>query len=90
VQLSWDGGNTWTTAKSTPTLGTAMRTFLLGSATDTWGRSWATGNVSDQNFRVRVINELELARFLARLDCGARALPETSVSNLVMARDFWC
>ena len=56
VQLSWDGGNTWTSAKSTPTLGTTMRTFLLGSATDTWGRAWATGNVSDPNFRVRVIN----------------------------------
>ena len=56
VQLSWDGGTTWTSTRSTPTLGTSMGTFMLGSATDTWGRSWTTGNLSDANFRVRVIN----------------------------------
>ena len=56
VQLSWDGGTTWTSAKSTPTLGTSMGTSTLGSAADTWGRSWTTGNLSDANFRVRVIN----------------------------------
>jgi len=56
VQLSWNGGSTWTSTKSTPTLGTSMGTFTLGSPTDTWGRSWTTGNFSDANFRVRVIN----------------------------------
>jgi beta-propeller repeat-containing protein len=56
VQVSWDGGTTWTSAKSTPTLGTSMGTFTLGSATDTWGRSWTTGHFTDVNFRVRVIN----------------------------------
>jgi hypothetical protein len=30
VQLSWDGGATWTAAKSTPTLRTSMRTFHIG------------------------------------------------------------
>jgi probable HAF family extracellular repeat protein len=56
VQVSWDGGTTWTSTKSTPTLRTSMGTFTLGSATDTWGRSWTTGNLSEANFRVRVIN----------------------------------
>jgi hypothetical protein len=56
VQLSWDGGTTWTSAKSTPRLGTSMATFTLGGATDNWGRSWTTANFSNANFRVRVIN----------------------------------
>jgi YVTN family beta-propeller protein len=56
VQLSWDGGTTWTSAATTPTLGTSMATFTLGGATDPWGRSWTTGNFTNANFRVRVIN----------------------------------
>jgi hypothetical protein len=56
VQLSADGGSTWTPPKSTPTLKTSMTTFMLGSPTDTWGRSWTTDNFADANFRVRVIN----------------------------------
>jgi len=56
VQLSWDGGATWTSAKSTATLGTSMSTFILGSPTDTWGRTWSSTNLADANFRVRVIN----------------------------------
>jgi hypothetical protein len=56
VQLSWDGGATWTAAKSTATLSTSMNSFTLGSATDTWGRTWSSANFTDVNFRVRVIN----------------------------------
>jgi hypothetical protein len=56
VQLSWDGGTTWTTAKATATLGTSMATFTLGSPTDTWGRTWSATNLANANFRVRVIN----------------------------------
>lgn len=56
VQLSWDGGVTWTAAKSTGTLGTSMNTFTLGSASDRWGRTWGPADFADANFRVRVIN----------------------------------
>ncbi len=56
VQLSWDGGTTWTTAKQTSTLTTSEATYTLGTASDTWGRTWATGDFSNANFRVRVIN----------------------------------
>jgi hypothetical protein len=56
VQLSWDGGANWTAAKATATLGTSMTTFTLGSATDTWGRTWSPTNFTDASFRVRVIN----------------------------------
>ena len=55
VQLSWDGGATWTTAMQTPTLTTSEATYILGGATDTWGRSWTTANFSNGNFRLRVI-----------------------------------
>ena len=54
VQLSWDGGTSWTTAKATGTLGTNQGTFVLGSATDTWGRTWSAADLANANFRVRV------------------------------------
>jgi hypothetical protein len=56
VQLSWDGGVSWTAAQTTPTLTTSMATRLLGGAANTWGRSWTAADLSDANFRVRVIN----------------------------------
>ena len=56
VQLSWDGGTTWTTAKQTATLTTGEATYVLGGATDTWGRTWTASNLSNANFRVRVID----------------------------------
>ncbi len=56
VQLSWDGGASWTTAKQTPTLTTSEATYLLGGAIDTWGRSWTVANLSNASFRMRVIN----------------------------------
>ncbi len=56
VQLSWDGGTTWTSAKTTTTLTTGVSTYTLGSALDTWGRSWSDTQFSNANFRVRVID----------------------------------
>ena len=56
VQVSWNGGTTWTSPKSTALLSTWTTTFTLGSPTDTWGRTWATGDMTDANFRVRVIS----------------------------------
>lgn len=56
VQLSWDGGTTWTTAKNTATLTTSEATYTLGTAADSWGRTWSTANFTNANFRVRVIN----------------------------------
>jgi hypothetical protein len=56
VQISWDGGTTWTTAKNTTTLTSTEATYILGSTSDTWGRAWSAGNFSNTNFRVRVIN----------------------------------
>ena len=56
VQLSWNGGTTWTSAKQTATLTTSEATYILGSPVDTWGRTWILANFTNSNFRVRVID----------------------------------
>jgi subtilisin family serine protease len=56
VQLSWNGGTTWTATKSTATLSTTELAYVLGGAADTWGRTWSVGDFSDANFRVRIID----------------------------------
>ena len=55
VELSWDGGSNWTSAKTTSSLGTSEATYWLGSSSDLWGRSsWSSSNLSNSNFRVRI------------------------------------
>ncbi len=56
IQLSYNGGTTWTTAKSTTTLSTTNTAFTLGTSSDTWGRAWAPGEFSNGSFRVRIID----------------------------------
>jgi hypothetical protein len=56
VQFSWDGGNTWTTAQSTGNIARTETTYMLGSASDTWSRTWSPSDFSNANFRVRVID----------------------------------
>jgi hypothetical protein len=56
VQLSWNGGTSWTAAKSTTALKTTKNTYLLGTSLDTWGHTWTTTQLNDTNFRVRVID----------------------------------
>ena len=56
VQLSWNGGASWTSAKTTSTLTTSEATYVLGGATTTWGRTWSTTTLGDASFRVRVVN----------------------------------
>lgn len=54
VQLSWNGGVTWTATKSTATLSTTEQAFVLGGTADTWSRTWGVGDFSNTNFRVRL------------------------------------
>jgi hypothetical protein len=56
IQLSWDAGTTWTTAKSVALAGTAISTYTFGATNDTWGRTWTGAQLSNANFRVRVID----------------------------------
>ncbi len=54
VQLSWDGGTTWTTAITSGTLSTAETTYIVGGVTNTWGRTWSNTDFDNANFRVRL------------------------------------
>jgi hypothetical protein len=56
VQLSWDGGTTWTPPQSTTTLNTGENSYLLGGPSNLWGQTWTTDELSDANFRVRIVN----------------------------------
>ena len=63
VQLSWNGGVTWTTPKSTVNLSTVELTYFLGNSNDLWGRTWSANDFTNANFRLRVI---DVARSTAR------------------------
>jgi hypothetical protein len=54
VDLSWDGGTTWTATQQTGSLTTLEATYTLGTASDTWGHAWTDTQFSNANFRVRV------------------------------------
>ena len=57
VQLSGDGGLTWTTprAQAYPSAGT-LTTLTFGGSGDLWGATWLPGQLSNANFRLRLIN----------------------------------
>ncbi len=54
IQLFWDGGLTWTTAKNSVIPATTEKTYLLGGLADLWGRAWTPAELAD--LRIRVIN----------------------------------
>jgi hypothetical protein len=56
VELSWDGGLSWTATQLTLTLATGEMTYLLGGPGDSWGRAWQVADFSDANFRLRITN----------------------------------
>ncbi len=56
VQVSWDGGTTWTAEKTTPALTATETTSILGGVSDSWGHQWSAAELSDANFRVRVVS----------------------------------
>ena len=54
VELSWDGGSTWTSAQNTSGDSTSQSTSILGGSSDNWGHTWTTNELSSTNFRVRL------------------------------------
>jgi hypothetical protein len=54
VELSWDGGTSWTAAKVDPTETSSEHTAVLGGVADVWGRLWTVDELSNANFRLRV------------------------------------
>jgi hypothetical protein len=54
VELSSNGGSTWTAAKTDTVESASEHTSVLGGAADIWGRIWTPDDLSDANFRVRL------------------------------------
>jgi hypothetical protein len=56
VELSWNNGANWTAMKTGANLTTTERSDLFGSASDTWGRTWNTNELTSANLRVRIVS----------------------------------
>ncbi|HLF25873.1 MAG TPA: glycoside hydrolase family 5 protein, partial [Anaerolineae bacterium] len=56
VEVSWNNGATWTAVKTSAALSTTEASYILGSASDTWGRTWSASELTSANFRVRITN----------------------------------
>jgi hypothetical protein len=55
VQLSWDGGLSWSSPTAlTPILSNSFAAYTLGSSTDTWGHAWLLGELQDSLLLLRV------------------------------------
>lgn len=50
VQLSWNGGSSWTDAKQNTWTTTTDTYKSYGGSSDTWGRGWSSDDFSDVNF----------------------------------------
>jgi len=68
IQLSWDGGVSWTAPKQTPNLTSSFAAYSVGGASDTWGHAWTASELSNTNFRLRVIDVASSGNGRFRLD----------------------
>ena len=56
VELSWDGGQSWTsTGYNTGDLTTEEFPYILGGPNDTWGRTWAASEFTQSDFKTKLI-----------------------------------
>jgi Flp pilus assembly protein TadG len=70
VELSWNGGSSWTTPKEVA-IGGSETTYTLGTAADLWGRTWSGNDFSNSNFRIRVTDVGSVSTMDFRLDYAA-------------------
>ena len=68
AQLSWDGGTNWTAIKSITPSSAAETTYTFGGAADAWGHGWTGTQLSNANFRVRIIDASSQSNKDFRLD----------------------
>jgi len=55
AELSWDGGTSWTaTGYQAGPVPASWRDLVVGSSTDTWGRSWSPEELTPAAFRIRL------------------------------------
>jgi hypothetical protein len=71
VELSWDGGTSWTAAKTTSTLGTSQATFTLGAAGVLGPFLDRFTDFTNANFRVRITDIASSTAREFRLDWAA-------------------
>ncbi len=72
VTLSWDGGTSWTSTKTTATASTTDAVYTLGGGADKWGRTWTPAEITDGTFIVDVTantssNTLRIDAFQVRV-----------------------
>jgi hypothetical protein len=68
AELSWNGGTTWTAAKSIALTATAITQYAFGAANDTWGRTWTGSEFANASFRVRLTDVTNQTTKNFRLD----------------------
>ena len=67
VELSWDGGTTYTSSGfDTGELTTSDVLYTLGGPTNLWGRTWSSTDLSNANFRLRI--NLDVQGGVAQVD----------------------
>lgn len=75
LELSWDGGMSWTsTGHTTGALTATMGTYVAGGPADGWGRSWSPSDLADASFRVRATVSSAGTGKVAKLDWIAVAV----------------
>jgi hypothetical protein len=62
VELSWDGGASWTAAKTSTELSTTEETVILGGSSEDWGHNWDVDELTDANFRVRITADSDVTK----------------------------
>jgi hypothetical protein len=68
AELSWNGGTSWTAAKSVSLTATAITQYAFGAANDTWGRTWFGSEFANTSFRVRLTDVTNQTTKNFRLD----------------------
>jgi hypothetical protein len=68
VELSTDGGSTWTTPKQVTMSGAAIASYTFGGPSDLWGRTWTAGSFATSGFRLRVTDASSQPTKVYRLD----------------------
>ena len=70
IAISWNGGIDYTSEKSDH-WSTPEENKTFGGASDTWGRTWTSGDFKDSNFRIRLRRNSQNAGTSLNVDCIA-------------------
>jgi len=69
VQLSWDGGTSWSTMRSVALTSATTTTYTIGGAVSLWGsHTWTVADFDPAVFRVRIVDATNVATQTYALD----------------------